>query len=141
MNTAGNKTVATSEETAERELCRTCLEPNLPGATFCKDCGAPLSSYAATGPFESLLAEGHVYRQAAEHPQKLIVILGMWAIFGATALVGASLFVASFGMSGLLWARLFGLAVFGIASAVLWRTTRNYLRIRAEARKTSPTPV
>jgi hypothetical protein len=114
----------------ERELCRTCLTPNAPGATFCRDCGAPLSGYAATGPFESLLAEGHVYRSAVERPQKLIVLLGMWVIFGSAALVGLALLVlARHDLSPLAFT-IGGMIVVG-AVIILWRTTRNFMRARS----------
>ena len=137
MNTTESGAQPPDGEGVERELCRICLEPNEPGATFCKDCGAPLSSYAATGPFESILAEGHVYRQAAEHPQKVIVLLGMWLIFGFVAFVGFFVFALKSGNYESMWLRLFGLMIFGIASAILWRTTRNYFRIRSETRSIS----
>src|SRR5258705_6327948 len=119
MNTAENNVLASDAEGVERELCRICLEPNVPGATFCKDCGAPLSSYAATGPFESLFTEGHVYRQAAEHPQKLIVLLGMWVIFGGLEVVGVSLIVLNFTKIGSLFYFVFGVGIVGISSAIL----------------------
>jgi hypothetical protein len=88
---------------------------------LCAKCGAPLSSYAATGPFEHLLAEGHVYRQAAEGPRKFIVVLGVWIIFGAIGLTGI-MFV---GLGG------FGFAVFGsllmaVAIVMIAKTTWNY---------------
>ena len=57
---------------------------------FCAKCGAPMSSYAATSPFESLFAEGHVYRQAAERPRSFVVVLGIWIIFGMMAMAGAA---------------------------------------------------
>lgn len=113
----------------ERELCRACLAPNPPGATFCRDCGAPLSSYAATGPFESLFAEGHVYRSAVERPHKLIVLLGVWVIFGLLAAGGLMLLLlAREGRSFIA----FLIAAFMLLASVviLWRTTRNFLRSR-----------
>jgi len=117
----------------ERELCRTCLAPNAPGATFCRDCGAPLSGYAATGPFESLLAEGHVYRSAVERPQKLIVLLGMWVIFGSAALAGlAILALARHDLSPL--ALTIGSMIVVGAAIILWRTTRNFVRARSAVR-------
>ena len=139
MNMTESNVGASEVENHERELCRTCLEPNEPGATFCKDCGAPLSSYAATGPFESLLTEGHLYRQAAEHPRKLIILIGMWLIFGFVAFTSAFVLLASSTKNGSLWGRIFGLPLFAIATAILWRTTRNYFRIRSAAK--SPTAV
>src|SRR5438128_3538672 len=80
-----------SGEPDEKQLCISCMFPNEPSAHFCSKCGAPMSSYAATGPFESLFAEGHVYRQAAERPRSFVVVLGIWIIFGMMALAGAAL--------------------------------------------------
>jgi len=136
MNTTENNVPSSDAEVVERELCRICLEPNEPGATFCKDCGAPLSSYAATGPFESIFTEGHVYRQAAQRPEKLIVLLGMWLIFGFVDVVGFFVFALNSGKYEYesAWFRLFGLMIAGIASAILWRTTRNFFRLRATAK-------
>ena len=79
------------EELSEKELCLGCLFPNEAGANFCAKCGAPLTSYASTGPFESLFAEGHVYRQAVNQPRRLIVVLGVWVIFGSMLLASAVL--------------------------------------------------
>lgn len=134
MNTAETEVKTSDLEGVERELCRTCLEPNEPGSTFCKDCGAPLSSYASTGPFESLQAEGHVYRQAVEHPQKLVVFLGVWLLFGFTACTGAFVFALNLGRYGERWGGVLGLTMFGLGIAILWRTTRNYFRLRSLAR-------
>jgi hypothetical protein len=55
---------AQAEAGEETELCISCLKPNAPGTTFCAHCGTPLTSYAATGPFESMLAEGDLWRKA-----------------------------------------------------------------------------
>ena len=79
-----------SLEWDEKQLCIGCLFPNEQDVHFCAKCGAPMSSYAATGPFESLFAEGHVYRQAAEKPRSFVVVLGIWIIFGMMTLVGVT---------------------------------------------------
>src|SRR5690349_8538637 len=89
-------------ETGEKQLCVSCAVPNEPSAHFCAKCGAPLTSYASTGPFESIFAEGSVYRSAAERPQKLVVFLGMWLIFGLTALIGV-IFIATMRESGFIF--------------------------------------
>src|SRR5687768_8487210 len=76
-------------ESDEKQLCLGCIFPNDLPAHFCARCGTPMTAYAATGPFESLFAEGHVYRQAADRPRSLVVVLGIWLIFGPMALAGA----------------------------------------------------
>jgi hypothetical protein len=64
MNTATTPSTTGGED--ELELCICCLQPNAPGAPFCPQCGTPLTSYATTGPFESILAEGDFWRKAME---------------------------------------------------------------------------
>jgi ribosomal protein L40E len=114
-----------SEAESEQQLCISCVAPNDPQAHFCGKCGAPLTSYAATAPFEHLFAEGHVYRQAAERPQRLIVVLGIWVIFGGMALAGLGMLITGreLGVKYMLG----GLFMSGIAVALIWKTTRNYL--------------
>ena len=110
---------------AEKELCRGCLAPNEPEAPFCKACGAPLSSYASTAPFESVFAEGHVYRSAVERPHKPIVLLGIWVLFGCLGLTGALFIYLGFASEGL-YSALMGLFMVGVSCAIIFRTTRNY---------------
>jgi len=112
-------------EANEQQLCVSCLTPNDPAAHFCLKCGAPLSSYASTGPFESLFAEGSVYRSAAERPQKLIVVLGIWLIFGMMTLAGVLLIVTG-RATGLVYS-IGGGIMLAIAPVMIWKTTRNYL--------------
>jgi ribosomal protein L40E len=114
-----------SEAESEQQLCISCVAPNDPKAHFCGKCGAPLTSYAATAPFEHLFAEGHVYRQAAERPQRLIVVLGIWLIFGGLALTGIGLLVMSRELGGKYL--IGGMFMSAISGAIIWKTTRNYL--------------
>ena len=114
-----------ADEADEKQLCVSCMFPNEPSAHFCTKCGAPLSSYAATGPFEHLFAEGHVYRQAAERPRSLIVVLGIWLIFGTMAL--ASLVVVLIGRDMGIGYTAFGAFILAISVVLIWKTTRNYL--------------
>ena len=131
--------VSASDAAGESELCRQCLAPNPPGVAFCGQCGAPLSSYAATGPFEHLFAEGHAYRRAAEQPQNWVVVLGIWLIFGFALLGGAVLFVI--GIESSAWTqRLLGLVLALIALLMLFKTTRNFIRQRRGRQRREPTP-
>ena len=119
-------------ETDEKQLCVSCVFPNDPEAHFCAKCGAPLSSYAATGPFERIFAEGHVYRQAAERPRSLIVVVGIWVIFGPLALTGVVLVArAGSGFALVLVGAL--LLIFSIA--MIAKTTRNYFTGRKSEEK------
>lgn len=118
----------TSENMADGEetpLCLGCLTPNHFSANFCAKCGAPMTSYAASGPFECLFAEGHVYRQAAEKPKNLVVVLGVWLIFGVMGLGG--LFIAIGGSGSGVSSVLLGAFLFLISLAMIWRSTRSYL--------------
>lgn len=111
----------------EQELCPQCLEQNQPGTNFCRNCGAPLSAYAATGPFERLFAEGNAYRQAAEQPHRPIVVLGIWLIFGIGALIGIGMAVGSPNVSSIV----IGTAVAAFSGFIIAKTTRNYRRRQA----------
>ncbi len=117
-----------SAETEEKQLCVRCMAPNDPTVNFCAECGSPLSSYASTGPFEHLLAEGSVYRQAAEHPQKLVVVIGVWLMFGIFALTGLAFLIK--GMKGSLTETFFGVVIglpmVVVAVVMIRKTTRNY---------------
>jgi hypothetical protein len=69
MKTNDEPLCARDDAETEVELCISCLGPNTPGTTFCRHCGTPLTSYAATGPFESILAEGDLWRKAIGGPR------------------------------------------------------------------------
>ena len=114
----------TSLELDEKQLCIGCLFPNEQDVHFCVKCGAPMSSYAATGPFESLFAEGHVYRQAAEKPRSFVVVLGIWIIFGMMTLVGVTtMFVGP--RDGLQYA-VVPAFLLPLSLIMIWKTTWNY---------------
>lgn len=64
MNTSNGPVSASHPTAAEWEICISCVKTNVPGTHFCRHCGTPLTSYAATAPFESLLAQGDFFRKA-----------------------------------------------------------------------------
>ncbi len=110
----------------ETELCLSCLAPQEVSAHFCAKCGAPLSSYASTGPIERAFASGFVFRQSADRPRKLVVLFGIWLIFAPLGLVSLlMLFPASSGFTPI---SLLGLLVLILSAAIIWKTTRNYFR-------------
>ena len=90
MSVDTNEKSDATQELGEQELCIECMAGNRPGSHFCCKCGAPLTSYAATGPFESLFAEGHIYRKATDRPHRFIIVLGIWLIFGTMTSAGAN---------------------------------------------------
>jgi hypothetical protein len=64
MNTIRTAMPVSEQEEQELEVCISCLKTNVPGTHFCGHCGTPLTSYAATAPFESIFAEGDLWRKA-----------------------------------------------------------------------------
>ncbi len=64
MKTRSTPTPTARHDEQELEICISCLKPNTPGTHFCEHCGTPLTSYAATAPFESIFAEGDMWRKA-----------------------------------------------------------------------------
>jgi hypothetical protein len=129
MSADTNGTSEGAQAIEEQELCTQCMTGNRPGTNFCRKCGAPLSSYAATGPFESLFAEGHVYRRAAEQPQRLIVVLGMWSIFGIMALAGATIAATGWDL-GYRFGVPFGVGLLFVSLFLIAKTTKNYRKRR-----------
>jgi len=113
----------------ERELCPNCLTGNVEGSNFCSSCGGPLSAYAAIGPWEHIFAEGHIYRKATEHPNRFIIVLGIWVIFGPVALIGLGLAFFEEPKQHLLQ-KLFFLGLVTVSIIVIFKTTRNYVRQR-----------
>lgn len=113
------------QRTVEHELCIQCMTDNRPGSHFCRQCGSPLSSYAATGPFERLFAEGHLYRRATEQPQRLIVVLGVWVIFGAMSLAGIAIITENRNTGNHLGI-LAGIGLLLVSASLVAKTTKNY---------------
>jgi hypothetical protein len=64
MKAINTPSSAHDEASDELEICISCLKTNSPGTDFCRHCGTPLTSYAATAPFESMFAEGDFWRNA-----------------------------------------------------------------------------
>lgn len=115
-------------ESYGKKLCPGCLAPNDPAANFCAKCGAPLTPYAAIGPFENIQAQGYIYRRAAERPGSIIVVIGIWAIFGMMFLAGLAFVIVSHQSSHKVN---FGTAIIAasltvISPIMIWKTTRNY---------------
>ncbi len=129
MSPAKGQTFQESQEPGESQLCVCCVLPNETSANFCSACGAPLNSYAATGPFERLFAEGHAYRQAVQRPRSLIVVMGVWMIFGPTAFVSLIPLLAAKQVDDLPGVGT-GLVLIPISVVMIWKTTQNYLSSR-----------
>lgn len=125
-------------------VCPRCLEPIPLGAHFCNRCSTPLTFHATTGPYESIFAEGFAYREASSNPRKPIILIGMWLLWGPSFAVSLLMFgisvAACFEQGSLPWilVPLFGSGVcVWFTGALLFKTTKNYVRIREEAEKES----
>lgn len=106
-------------------VCPKCLRSNTTTAAFCADCGAPIGMVANVDPIQHIHAEGFAYRSAVDGPPKLIILVGMWVLFGPMALIGPCMVIG--GVAGPLFAAI-AWNLFSVCSAViLFRTTRNYL--------------
>jgi hypothetical protein len=83
-----------------------------------------MSSYAATGPLESVFAEGHVYRRAVAQPKNILVVIGVWLLFGMTTASGLIPLLdrGEIGAPGILMA----LLLVPISIVVIWKTTRRH---------------
>lgn len=84
-----NSAATTEHQSPEElEMCISCLNPNAPGTHFCKHCGTPLTSYAATAPFESILAEGDMWRKATRRGRYSTVVRTLIMAFLVCLLLG-----------------------------------------------------
>jgi hypothetical protein len=118
------------------ELCPKCLKPNPAGTDLCRHCGAPLTSHAATDPVLSIAAEGHVVRSAVAGPNRPIILVGIWLVglpglgAGVATILNA---LASPGVETLLKAGA-ALGLLALWGAIVWKATRNYVRLRRAER-------
>ncbi len=127
-------------ESDEQQLCTSCTTPNEPNTHFCVKCGAPLSSFATLAPFERLFAIGFIYREAADRPRKLIVVLGIWLIFGIAALFGLFVIMTSQGTDSVstLAGAIIGGVVLLFSLVIIWKSTWNYLARKKTGDKVVP---
>ena len=106
-------------------ICPKCLLSNSTTAAFCADCGAPIGMVAAVDPIQQIQAEGFAYRSAVDGPPKLIILLGMWLLFGPMALLGPGVLIAG---PGFRFAEVIAFNLLSVCSIIiLYRTTRNYI--------------
>jgi hypothetical protein len=122
-------------------VCLNCMQPTTVGTHFCVHCGAPLTAYATTGPYEQILAGGFAYRQASSSANKPIVLFGMWLLFGPALVIllvldlvavanirdiVASVKDFSSAVRMIAAGVMFGGMTY-ISAALLYKTTKNYL--------------
>lgn len=122
---ANPRSTADTDAEVARPLCISCATPNDPVANFCQHCGAPMTSYASTGPFESLFSEGRAYREAADHPRSPVVVLGVWLLFGVMFLGG--LLLTTPAIQGDYLIAIPGALLMAVSLMMLVKTTRNFI--------------
>ena len=119
---------------SEAMLCISCLHPNDPDAKYCRNCGAPIGSTSAWGPWEQTQAEGFILRQATTGRPKFIILLGIWILF-FPAFIGFSFLVFLY-LRSTNWSitdKLFLVAfifIWLVSGAILYRGTLNYFTKR-----------
>jgi hypothetical protein len=127
--------------------CPHCFKQNVPCTHLCIYCNTPLSAYAATAPLGQVYSEFNTYQKAIECPNKPIILIGMWLLWGPTS----SFFIWTFILftrpsfkttnaddpvgDWIAW--LFGLAILCAVALVpftiLFRTTHNFIKLRKAA--------
>jgi hypothetical protein len=63
-------------------LCPHCLEPIGPQDHFCPHCHGPVTAHACIDPLGQVYASGWGYQHAVSGKPRLVVLVGMWLIFG-----------------------------------------------------------
>jgi hypothetical protein len=91
---------------------------------------------ATTNPIGQILSAGFAYRTAANEPTKLIVLIGMWMLWGPTLLASVGFFIWSLILlDEMEFGALFMMAIaiwwFTISSVLLYRTTKNYRHLKS----------
>jgi hypothetical protein len=124
-------------------VCPHCFTRNSLRQHFCRRCGTPLTGLAVTDPLGQVYSEGDALRKAMDKPDRPIKLIGVWLIWGPTFLgcvglvvwfiVGA--FTDPFGQVNgeIILAALFPLGVVAVglfSGLVLFKTTRNFIRLR-----------
>jgi hypothetical protein len=127
----------TEHASLDEPVCPHCVRPITAQHHFCPHCNAPLTSYATSGPYEQVLAQGYAVRAGVARPANSLVVFGMWLIFAPTliiAIISAGGFILAWGdgMERHATMRLVGMVISGfwivLAATILWKSTRNYLR-------------
>jgi len=134
-------------------ICVSCGFGNYPTAHFCVECEAPLTAHAVVDPFDTIKTTGWAYRKSQDKPRSLVVVIGIWLIFGPMGLICAiellSLLSAFFrgevhgAQERLLLLGAFALLGVGlyISTTIIRRTTRGYLQEQERRRREKVEPI
>jgi hypothetical protein len=139
MDTTPTFAAPPADAIVEREICLQCLEHNVPGTTFCRRCGAPLSAHAAIGPFESARSEGFVCRRAAERADRPVILAGMWILFGSLAFILAPTAVEAW-RTGNIGTAFIATGIAALSVALVIKTTHTFFRSARRRRAASAEP-
>jgi hypothetical protein len=140
----------------ETMICTCCHHHNLPWVQFCGQCGAPIGVITTFLPYERILAEGFVFREAAHGKHtRLITVLGIWALFappivGVVEILGGTFAglnktVRYFSWSWPDWMAFAGELAVGvfivcIGGALIYKVTANYIAGRKKNPGDKPAP-
>jgi len=117
----------------ESALCLACLFPNLPDASWCKKCGAPIGAVSTYCPLQTARTVGFAFRGAFKGHPKRFVLLAIWLVAFPILAGGVYGLISIFAerIEGILGVVLFwrGVVSSTIAASMLYRVTRNYVTI------------
>lgn len=117
---------------AATPLCPHCLAELPPRAPFCPKCNAPVGAYATYDPIQQIYSTGWLYRRAIGSGISTIALIGMWIIFGPTALLMLIAIIARLVRGGrvdLVTAPI-AIAACAISTVILFIVTRSYVRFK-----------
>jgi hypothetical protein len=132
---------------SSQPVCPKCLSVISGYEHFCDNCGVALSILS---PFDHIRAMGNAYRSGSNEPRKPIVLIGIWVIsfppllffvgVGLYAVTHISDVIAEFhnprGVDPVQW--IFALCLYSgltfIAARILYKTTKNFFRLRNNSR-------
>jgi hypothetical protein len=125
-------------------LCPGCMRPVEGDPDYCPYCNAPLGLATMIDPYRRAKSLAFVYQRGAERPTTPALATGMAIFLAATLLTG--LMLAIFSITSMRrnssWDAIgevfIGLVFFAIGAVGIWKTARNYFRIRSGVRADGP---
>ena len=143
-STPGERQTVRSAEDAL--TCPHCAEPIDRLDHFCPSCTNPVTAHASMDPLGQVYAVGRAYYHAVSGRTRLIIVLGMWLIFGpqiplllfgAYTVVSDLVAPASRSQLGNALTFLLILALLALYAAILWQVTKHYQESRRAAERYS----
>ena len=123
------------EPLSELIVCPSCLHENQLYVDYCESCGAPISPTVNFDPYKRIASQGWLFRKTASEPRRLISVIAMWLIFTPMLIFPIYLSTWAFVVNKAHPIVFVFILIYGfIPVAILWRTTKNYIRWRRELR-------